>query len=85
MAHPWTADRLLDFLVERTVLAAEDRPDHLAVTFAEVGVDSLAYLHLQTVVFDTFGIELPAEPPDDYTLAEILTAINTAARQDAVA
>ncbi|KLL10713.1 MULTISPECIES: phosphopantetheine-binding protein [Protofrankia] len=80
MADQWTADQLLDFLVERTVLVADERPDHLGVTFAEVGVDSLAYLHLQTVVLDTFGVELPAEPPEDYTLAEILTTINSTAR-----
>ncbi|WP_322758985.1 phosphopantetheine-binding protein [Frankia sp. Cr2] len=81
MAHTWNADRLLDFLIEQTVLAPDDRPAHLDVTFAEVGVDSLAYLHLQTVVFDTFGLELPAEPPADYTLDQILSAINATAGQ----
>ncbi|WP_131744862.1 acyl carrier protein [Frankia sp. Cppng1_Ct_nod] len=82
MAHSWSTDQLLDFLVEQTVLASEDRPDHLDVTFEEVGMDSLAYLHLQTVVFDAFGVELPAEPPAGYTLAQILTAVNADARQE---
>ncbi len=81
MAPAWSAARLLDFLVEQSVLAPDDRPAHLDVTFAEVGVDSLAYLHLQTVVFDACGIELPAEPPADYTLTQILTAINVTAGQ----
>ncbi|WP_239334413.1 phosphopantetheine-binding protein [Frankia sp. CiP3] len=78
MEPAWNTDRLLDFLIEQTVLAPDDRPAHLDVTFAEVGIDSLAYLHLQTVVFDAFGIELPAEPPADYTLEQILATINAA-------
>ncbi|WP_239310368.1 MULTISPECIES: phosphopantetheine-binding protein [unclassified Frankia] len=78
MEHAWNTDRLLDFLIEQTVLAPDDRPAHLDVTFAEVGIDSLAYLHLQTVVFDAFGIELPAEPPTGYTLEQILATINAA-------
>ncbi|MBL7632292.1 acyl carrier protein [Frankia sp. CN6] len=71
-----TADDLLDFLVEQAGLLLEDRPADLHVTFSDIGLDSLAYLQLQSEIFGRFDVELPAYPPDDYTLADILAAVN---------
>jgi minimal PKS acyl carrier protein len=73
----WTADGLLDFLVAQAGLPPGDRPGSLDVTFADVGLDSLAYLQLQAEVYGMFGVELPAEPPSDYTLGQILVAVNS--------
>ena len=85
MPQQWSAEELLDFLVDQAGLAAEDRPATLDVTFADIGLDSLAYLQLQSEVQDRFGIELPAEPPEDFTLAQILDTVNGALVQREVA
>jgi minimal PKS acyl carrier protein len=77
MAQTWTADGLLDFLVEQAGLAPADRPATLDVTFTDIGLDSLAYLQLQSEVSASFGVELPADPPPDLTLAAILAAVNS--------
>lgn len=76
MPQLWTADALLDFLVEQAGLPPQDRPVDLAVGFTEIGLDSLAYLHLAAVVADTYGVELPAEAPPEITLQEILDTVN---------
>jgi minimal PKS acyl carrier protein len=78
MSQRWTPDGLLDFLVEQAGLAPADRPATLDVTFADIGLDSLAYLHLQSEVLGGFGVELPADPPPDLTLAAILAEVNSA-------
>jgi minimal PKS acyl carrier protein len=77
MAQTWTEDGLLDFLVEQAGLPPADRPATLDVTFTDIGLDSLAYLQLQSEVMAAFGVELPAEPPADLTLAAILATVNS--------
>jgi aromatase len=77
MPGRWTAEGLLDFLVTRAGLPQADRPGSLDVTFADIGLDSLAYLQLQAEVQGLFGVELPAEPPPEFTLGQILTAVNS--------
>ncbi|CAO5174744.1 Phosphopantetheine-binding protein [Frankia sp. AiPs1] len=78
MPPQWTADGLLDFLTTQAGLPAQDRPGDLNVTFADIGLDSLAFLQLSAEVADRFGVELPAEMPEDYTLAQILGTVNGA-------
>jgi minimal PKS acyl carrier protein len=85
MSQQWTANDLLDYLVEQSVLPPDERPAHITVTFDEAGLDSLAYLHLQSSVYDSFGAELPAEFPPDYTLAEVLSTVNLSLAQREVA
>ena len=76
MAPQWGADDMLDILVEQAGLPREDRPTDLAVTFEDIGLDSLAYIQLQAAVHDAFGIELPDDFPKELTLAEILASVN---------
>ncbi|CAO5259654.1 acyl carrier protein [Frankia sp. AgKG'84/4] len=76
MPQGWTADELLDFLVDQVGLPQADRPDTLAVSLTDIGLDSLAYLHLSAEVADTFGVDLPAEMIPGQPLAEILDTIN---------
>ncbi|CAI7980869.1 MULTISPECIES: acyl carrier protein [Parafrankia] len=85
MPLQWTADELLDFLVEQAGLPPEDRPTELGVTFTDIGLDSLAYLQLQAEVQERFGVDLPNEAPEGYTLADILTTVNSALLQSEVA
>ncbi|SNQ45979.1 Acyl carrier protein [Frankia canadensis] len=81
MPQLWTAEALLDFLVEAAGLPPADRPSDLGVTFVDIGLDSLAYLQLSAEVAGTFGVDLPAEMPEGYTLAEILDTVNATAGQ----
>jgi minimal PKS acyl carrier protein len=81
----WSADELFVMLAEHAGLSHDERPASLDVTFAEIGLDSLAYLQLQTVVTDRFGVALPDEGVATYTLATILTAVNTALAEREVA
>jgi minimal PKS acyl carrier protein len=78
MPQQWTADALLDFLVDQSGLPSEDRPADLAVSFVDIGLDSLAYLQLSAEVAAAFGVDLPAEMPEGYTLVEILDTVNEA-------
>lgn len=85
MPQKWTAEELVTFLVDSAGLPPEDAPTGLGVTFTEIGLDSLAYLQLQSEVQERFGLELPADPPEDFTLAEILATVNGALSQREVA
>jgi minimal PKS acyl carrier protein len=84
MAQEWTAEGLLDMLTEKAGLARSDRPATLDVTFREIGLDSLAYLQLETVVAERFGVELPADGAETDTLAVILDRVNSALAERAV-
>lgn len=78
MSLQWNADELLGFLEEQAGLPPEDRPSDLDVTFTDIGLDSLAYLQLQAEVQARFGVDLPNEAPEDFTLADILATVNGA-------
>ena len=39
--------------------------------FADIGLDSLAFLSMQTELHDRFDTEMPDDSPDRYTLGEI--------------
>jgi minimal PKS acyl carrier protein len=78
MSAKWNSDGLLDFLVTQAGLPPADCPDSLDVTFGDIGLDSLAYLQLQSEIHGQFGVELPAEPPEHFTLAQILATVNSA-------
>lgn len=85
MPARWTADGLLDFLVTQAGLPPADRPGSLDVTFADIGLDSLAYLQLQAEVHGLFEVELPAEPPPSLTLGQILATVNSAPERSGTA
>jgi minimal PKS acyl carrier protein len=76
MPRQWGADEMLDVLVEQAGLPGDDRPADLAVTFENIGLDSLAYIQLQAAVHEKFGVELPDDFPKDDTLAQILAMVN---------
>ena len=78
MPQQWDATALFNFLVTQAGLPEDDLPTSLNVTFEDIGLDSLAYLQLQSEVFGSVGVELPADPPPGYTLADILDAVNLA-------
>ena len=68
-------DDLNHILVTKSGLPPEERVDDPDSTFADAGLDSLAFLALQGELDDRYGFELPDEAGHE-TFAEILTAIN---------
>jgi minimal PKS acyl carrier protein len=76
MAIQLTPDDLLDLLVEQVGLPASARPPALEVTFADIGLDSLAFLQMQGVIDERYGVELPRDDPQAYPLASILDDLN---------
>jgi acyl carrier protein len=43
--------------------------------FADIGLDSLAFLSMQTELHDRYGTEMPDDSPDRYTFGEIVDTI----------
>ena len=54
-------------------------------TFDEVGLDSLAFLQLQSALQDRYGFELPDERAQSYRLGEITAYVNAQLHGDGAA
>ncbi len=80
---PFTLDDLMDLLQEKTGLPPESRTTDPEAHFADIGLDSLAFLSMQTELHDRFGTEMPDDSPDDYTLGQIVATISAAQSQPA--
>lgn len=66
---------LMNLLVQKVGLAPAHVTDDASVTFADIGLDSLAFLQVSTELHNEYGVELPAEPPG-VTVGEIITCVN---------
>jgi minimal PKS acyl carrier protein len=67
---------LMDLLVQKVGLPRADRTDNPDATFADVGLDSLAFLQLQAELDSQYGVELPDDRPQAYTMSEITGCVN---------
>ena len=75
--HEFTIDDLMALLVAKAGLPAPDA--HRRSTqrrFADVGLDSLAFLQLQAELQARYGFELPDDRPQTYTFGEIVADVN---------
>jgi acetyl-CoA carboxylase biotin carboxylase subunit len=73
----FTLPDLLDLLTLKAGLAPADRTDDPSATLERIGLDSLAFLALQTELHDRFGFELPEDRPiSEYTLGEMVDHVN---------
>ncbi len=79
----FTQTDLMQLLSEKAGLPQEDHTTDPDARFADVGLDSLAFLSLQTALQDRFGAELPDDSADRYTFGEIVEAVRTAQAQPA--
>ncbi len=77
----FTLDDLMDLLSEKTGLPAASRTTDPDAHFADIGLDSLAFLSMQTELHDRFGTQMPEDNPDEYTLGEIVEAVSAARSQ----
>jgi acyl carrier protein len=72
----FTIEDLMDLLVAKAGLPGADRSDDPGHTFADVGLDSLAFLQLQSELKDRYGFELPDDRAQTYTFGEIVADVN---------
>nr|ASV46788.1 hypothetical protein [uncultured bacterium] len=64
-------DELMTVLVTKVGLPPQARTADPDATFADVGLDSLAFLQLQAELQDRYGFELPDDRAGAYTFGEI--------------
>jgi len=72
----FTIDDLMQLLVTKAGLPTQARTDNPLRTFGDLGLDSLAFLQLQSELQALYGLELPDGSPLSYTVGEIVAAVN---------
>jgi acyl carrier protein len=73
----FSIDDLMDLLVAHVGLPAAARTDDPAKSFADVGLDSLAFLQFQSELDGRYGFELPSDRVQDYTFGDIVSFVST--------
>ncbi len=79
----FTQTDLMQLLTEKAGLPPESHTVDPDARFADVGLDSLAFLSLQTELQDRYGTELPDDSADRYSFGEIVEAVRAAQSQPA--
>ena len=79
----FTVDDLMDLLTAKAGLPATARTTDPDARFEDIGLDSLAFLSMQTALQDRYGVEMPDDSPGRYTLGEIAETVNTALQRPA--
>ncbi len=74
----FTLSDLMTLLSEKAGLPTTSHTTDPDARFCDIGLDSLAFLNLQTELQDRFGTEMPDDSPDRYTLGEIVERVNAA-------
>ncbi|PWW22028.1 acetyl-CoA carboxylase biotin carboxylase subunit [Geodermatophilus normandii] len=77
-APTFTQSDLMQLLTEKTGLPAASHTSDPDAHFADVGLDSLAFLSMQTELQDRFGIAMPDDNPDAYSFGQIVEAVSAA-------
>ena len=72
----FSIDDLMTLLVAKAGLPAQARTDNPHWTFADIGLDSLAFLQLQSELHNAYGVQLPTERPLAFTFGEIVSHVN---------
>ena len=81
----FTLSDLMTLLTEKAGLPASSHTTDPDAHFADIGLDSLAFLSMQTELHDRFGTEMPDDSPDRYTLGEIVDTVDAAQRSAGMA
>lgn len=80
---PFTLADLMDLLSEKAGLPPESRTTDPDAHFSDIGLDSLAFLSMQTELHDRFGTEMPDDDVERYTLGDIVATVSAAQSQPA--
>jgi acetyl-CoA carboxylase biotin carboxylase subunit len=75
----FTLEQLMDLLTEKAGLPPSAHTSDPDARFADIGLDSLAFLSMQTELHDRYGTEMPDDSPDRYTFGEIVSTVAGAA------
>lgn len=82
-APTFTLADLMSLLSAKAGLPASAHTTDPDARFADIGLDSLAFLSMQTELHDRFDTEMPDDSPDRYTFGEIVTTVNESAQRPA--
>ncbi|GIF71647.1 hypothetical protein Asi02nite_11650 [Asanoa siamensis] len=78
----YSIDDLMQLLVTKVGLPSDMRTADPDKTFGDLGLDSLAFLQLQSELQAMYGFELPDDRPLAFTVGEMTTAINERLERD---
>ena len=81
----FTLSDLMTLLTEKAGLPASAHTTDPNARFTDIGLDSLAFLSMQTELQDRYGAEMPDDSPDRYTLGEIVDTVDAAQRSTGMA
>jgi minimal PKS acyl carrier protein len=81
----FTLSDLMTLLTEKAGLPASSHTTDPDAHFADIGLDSLAFLSMQTELQDRYGTEMPDDSPDNYTLGQIVERVDAAPRSAGMA
>ena len=74
----FTLSDLMNLLSEKAGLPRTSHTTDPDAHFADIGLDSLAFLSMQTELQDRFGIAMPDDNPDAYSFGDIVEAVGAA-------
>ena len=80
-ATTFTLADLMSLLTAKTGLPASAHTTDPDARFSDIGLDSLAFLSMQTELHDRFDTEMPDDSPGRYTLGEIVATVNASAQR----
>ena len=81
----FTLSDLMTLLTEKSGLPPSSHTTDPDARFCDIGLDSLAFLNLQTELQDRYGTEMPDDSPDNYTLGQIVERVDAALRSAGMA
>jgi acyl carrier protein len=79
----FTLEDLMDLLSEKAGLPPDSRTTDPDAHFSDIGLDSLAFLSMQTELHDRFDTEMPDDSAERYSLGDIVATVNAALSQPA--
>jgi acyl carrier protein len=79
----FTLADLMNLLSEKAGLPPSAHTSDPDAHFDDIGLDSLAFLSMQTELHDRYGTEMPDDSPGRYTLGEIVATVSSSAQRSA--
>ena len=79
----FTLADLMSLLTAKAGLPPSAHTTDSDARFSDIGLDSLAFLSMQTELHDRFDTEMPDDSPERYTLGEIVATVTESAQRPA--